>query len=125
MATNNSLRLAFSNPRAPRRNQSKTSVMSTSISAKSDATSTIIAFPNRRKAGIRAQHAIAVAAAILLGLGAKLFFFTAPPTEADSSPPSVIKSASADFYQERQNIKNLPVQEFRDMSLVFSDWCIS
>jgi hypothetical protein len=118
---NNSLRLAFSNPREPRRNQSKTAVMSpNSISAKSDAIATIIAVPNRRRAGIRAHHAIAVAVAILLGFGAKLFFFPAPPAEGDSAS-SAMKSASADVYQKHQNIKNLPVQKFRDMSLVFSD----
>jgi hypothetical protein len=65
---------------------------------------------------MRAHHLIAVVAVILVGLSAKLIFFTAPTAEADSLS---IKGAGVDVSQLHQNVKNLPVQKFHDMSLVF------
>jgi hypothetical protein len=62
---------------------------------------------------MRAHHVIAVVA---VGVGVKLIFFAAPTAEADSLS---IKSMSVNVSQMHQNIKNLPVQEFHDMSLVF------
>jgi hypothetical protein len=67
---------------------------------------------------MRAHHVIAVVAVILVGVGMKLIFFTAPTAEAD---PLSIKSAGVDVSQLHQNVKNLPVQNFHDMSLVFPD----
>jgi hypothetical protein len=60
---------------------------------------------------------IAILVTVLAGaIGLKLTFFTAPTAEADSLP---IKGASVDISQTHQSIKNLPVQEFHDMTFVF------
>jgi translation elongation factor EF-1beta len=66
---------------------------------------------------MRAHHAMAIAAVILVGFGLKLIFFSAPTAEADVGS---VKSASMDI-SEIQNIKNLPVENFYDMTLVFFD----
>jgi len=65
---------------------------------------------------MRAHHVIAVVAVILVGVGVKQIFFTAPTAEAESLS---IKSVGVDVSQLHRNVKNLPVQEFHDMSLVF------
>jgi hypothetical protein len=65
---------------------------------------------------MRARHVIAVVAVILVGVGVKMIFFTAATAEADSLS---IKSVSVDASRLHQNGKNLPVQKFHDMSLVF------
>ena len=67
---------------------------------------------------MRAHHVIAVVAAILVGAGAKLVFFTAPTAEAEALP---IMSVGLDVSQLHQNSQNLPVQKVDDMSLVFPD----
>jgi hypothetical protein len=67
---------------------------------------------------MRAHHVIAVVAVILLGVGLKLIFSTAPTAEADSLST---KSVGVDVSQLHQNIRNLPVQKFQDMTFVFSD----
>ena len=65
---------------------------------------------------MRLHHAIAVTAAILIGFGAKLFFFPAPIAEADANG---VKSSSMNVLQ--MHSKGLPVQKVSDMSFVFSD----
>ncbi len=65
---------------------------------------------------MRPHHVIAVVAVILVGVGLKLIFLTAPTAEADSLS---ITSVGVDVSQLHQNVKNLPVQKFHDMSLVF------
>jgi hypothetical protein len=67
---------------------------------------------------MHARHVTAVVAVILVGVGVKLIFFTARTAEADSLS---IKSVGVDISQLHQNVKNLLVQKFHDMSLVFSD----
>jgi len=67
---------------------------------------------------MRTHHVIAVVAAILVGVGVKLIFFTAPTAEADTLS---VKSVGVDVSQLHQNVEKLPVQRFHDMSLVFSD----
>jgi len=67
---------------------------------------------------MRAHHVIAVIAVILVGVGVKLIFFSAPTAEADTLS---IRSVSVDVSQLHQIAKSLPVQTFRDMSLVFAD----
>jgi len=67
---------------------------------------------------MRAHHIIAVVAAILVGVGAKLIFFAAPTAEADALS---ITSVDADVSQLHRNVQNLPAQKFHDMSLVFPD----
>jgi len=66
---------------------------------------------------MRAHHAIAIVAAILVGFGLKLIFFSDPAAEADARS---VKSASIDIFQMHRNIKNLPVEKFHDMTFVFS-----
>jgi hypothetical protein len=64
---------------------------------------------------MRAHHAIAVAAAVLIGFGVKLFFFPAPIAEADAGE---VKSSSLNILQMHH--KGLPVQKISDMTFVFS-----
>ena len=66
---------------------------------------------------MRAHHVIAVVAVILVGVGVKLMFFTATTAAEVDSPP--IKSVRVDASQLNQNVKNLPVHKFHDMSFVF------
>ena len=65
---------------------------------------------------MRAHHVIAVVVVVLVGIGMKLPFFAAPLAEADSRS---IKDVSVDVSPMHQNIENLPVQKFHDMTLVF------
>jgi hypothetical protein len=67
---------------------------------------------------MRAHHAIAVVAIILIGLGLKLTFFSAPPADADAR---AVESLHIDISQLQQNIKNLPEQKRHDMTFVFSE----
>jgi hypothetical protein len=67
---------------------------------------------------MRAHHVIAVVAVILVGVGVKLIFFTAPTAEADTLS---IKSVGVDVSQLHQKVKNLPVQKIHDMTFVFAD----
>jgi hypothetical protein len=67
---------------------------------------------------MRAHHAIAVVAIILIGLGLKLTFFSAPPAEADARS---VESLHIDVSQLQQNIKNLPEQKMHDMTFFFSE----
>ena len=65
---------------------------------------------------MRTRHVIAIVAIVLAGVGVKQTFFTAPPAEAGWLS---IKSVGLDVSQLHQNV-NLPVQQFHDMSFVFS-----
>jgi ABC-type polysaccharide transport system permease subunit len=67
---------------------------------------------------MRAHHAIAIVAAILVGFGLKLIFFSAPIAEADVGS---FKSASMDISEMHQHIKNLQVEKLHDMTFVFFD----
>ncbi len=65
---------------------------------------------------MRAHHAIVIAAAILVGFGLKLIFFSAPIAKAD------VKMVSMDISVMHQNIHgDLPVANYNDMTFVFSD----
>jgi hypothetical protein len=66
---------------------------------------------------MRAHHAIAIVAIVLIGFGLKWAFFSAPTAEADA--PSV--DLRMDVLQLQQNIKNLPEQKMNDMTFVFSE----
>lgn len=66
---------------------------------------------------MRAHHAIAIVAMVLIGFGLKLTFFSTPPAEADVS----VESVHMDVSQMHQNIKNLQAQKMHDMTFVFSD----
>ena len=66
---------------------------------------------------MRAHHVIAVVAVVLVGLGVKLIFFTPQAAEAVSLS---IKTVGVNISQLHQSVKNLQVETFHDMSLVFS-----
>jgi hypothetical protein len=55
-------------------------------------------------------------AAVLLGFGAKLFFFSAPTAVANVGP-----GVKIDTSEIQRHITDLPVHKFHDMSFVFSD----
>jgi hypothetical protein len=67
---------------------------------------------------MRAHHAIAIVAILLIGFGLKLTFFSAPPAEAVVPPVEIVRM---DVFQMQQNIKNLPEQKMNDMTFVFSE----
>ena len=67
---------------------------------------------------MRAHHAIAIVAILLIGFGLKLTFFSAPPAEADARS---VESVRMDVFQMQQNIRNLPEQKMHDMTFVFSE----
>jgi hypothetical protein len=67
---------------------------------------------------MRAHHAIAIAAAILIGFGLKLTFFSAPVAEAEEIAP--INASTMDISEMHQKIKNLPMENSNDMTFVFS-----
>ena len=67
---------------------------------------------------MRAHHAIAIVAAILVGFGVKLIFFSTPIAEADAR--SVV-GMNIDITQIHRNVRNLPMEKFPDMTFVFSD----
>jgi hypothetical protein len=77
--------------------------------------------PRPMEAFMRAHHVIAVVAVLVIGLGAKQFFF--PPMEAEADIHAV-PSASMNVLQmqtDHPNRNNLPVQKVNDMSFVFSE----
>ncbi len=61
---------------------------------------------------MRAHHAFAVIAVILLGLGAKYYFFPTPTAQASIN----VSQMSLDY----PDMKYLPVQAMNDMTFVFS-----
>jgi len=67
---------------------------------------------------MRAHHAIAIVTVILVGFGLKLIFFSGPIAAADVGSA---KSVSIDISEMHRNIKNLPVEQFHDMTFVFSN----
>lgn len=65
---------------------------------------------------MRKHHVIAVLAVLIIGFGAKQFFFPPVKAEADISP-----SVSMNVLQMHHdiNMQNLPVQKMHDMTFVF------
>ncbi len=70
---------------------------------------------------MRAHHAIAVVAVILISFGVKMFFFSAPTAEANINAVSSASMNALQMHIDHPNIKNLPAQKMRDMTFVFSD----
>jgi hypothetical protein len=66
---------------------------------------------------MRARPVIAVATLILVGVGVKLTFFSAPIAAADVGST---KSVSIDVSGIHHAIKSLPAETFHDMTFVFS-----
>lgn len=65
---------------------------------------------------MRAQHVIAVLAVLIVGIGAKQFFF--PPQKAKADIPAGVSVNVLQMHRD-VNMRNLPVQELRDMTFVF------
>ena len=66
---------------------------------------------------MRSHHIIAIAIVLVAGFGMKLFFFSAPTTEAYAR---LVESVRMNVSQVHPNIKNLPEQKMHDMTFVFS-----
>jgi hypothetical protein len=66
---------------------------------------------------MRAHPVIAIATLILVGVGVKLTFFSAPIAAADVGST---KSVSIDVSGMQHAIKSLPAENFLDMTFVFS-----
>ena len=66
---------------------------------------------------MRAHPVVAVATLILVGVGVKLTFFSAPMAAADVR---FTKSASIDVAEIQREIKDLPVENLHDMTFVSS-----
>ena len=61
---------------------------------------------------MRARNVSAIVALVLVGFGIRLFFFPAPPAEAE------VRNS---LHISRMHVsKNLPVQKLHDMSFVYS-----
>ncbi len=67
---------------------------------------------------MRTHPAIAIVTVILVGFGLKLAFFSAPIVAADVGSA---KRVSIDVSEMHHQIKNLPVENFHDMTFVFSN----
>jgi hypothetical protein len=67
---------------------------------------------------MRTHPAIAIVTAILVGFGLKLVFFSAPTVAADVGST---KRVSIDVSEMHRHIKNLPVENFHDMTFGFSN----
>ena len=67
---------------------------------------------------MRTHPAIAIVTAIPVGFGLKLVFFSAPTAAADVGST---KRVSIDVSEMHRHIKNLPVENFHDMTFGFSD----
>ena len=68
------------------------------------------------EAFMRAHHVIAVVAVLVVGFGAKQFFFPPMKAEADINPSISMKVLQ--MHQDT-NMQNLPVQKMHDMTFVF------
>lgn len=66
---------------------------------------------------MRAHLVIAVATLIVIGVGVKLTYFSAPIAAADVGST---KSVSIDILAMHHAIKSLPAANFHDMTFVFS-----
>jgi hypothetical protein len=66
---------------------------------------------------MRSHPAIAIVTGILFGFGVKLIFFAAPTVAADVGS----KRGSIDVSEMHRQIKNLPVENFLDMTFGFSN----
>lgn len=64
------------------------------------------------------NSAIAIVTGIVVGFGLKLVFFSTPTVAADVDST---KRVSIDGSEMRREIKNLPVENFHDMTFGFSN----
>jgi molybdenum-dependent DNA-binding transcriptional regulator ModE len=75
--------------------------------------------PRVMEAVMRARHVIAVVAVLVIGLGAKQFWF--PPQQADAG--NEVRSASVNVLQMHRDIdtKSISVQKMNDKTFIFTD----
>ena len=69
---------------------------------------------------MRSHHIIALVVVLILGLGAKQFFFPAQKAEANVHAVSTVSLNVLQMHRDTDT-KALPVQDMRDMSLVFDN----
>ena len=76
--------------------------------------------PRAKEAFMRAHHVLAVVAVLVVGLGAKQFFF--PVTEAEANLHAV-PSASVNVLQMHRDIdtKSISVKKMNDKTFIFTD----
>ena len=67
---------------------------------------------------MRTHPAIPIVTGILIGFSLKLFFFSAPTVAADVGST---KRVSIDVSEMHRHIRNLPVENFHDMTFGFSN----
>jgi hypothetical protein len=67
---------------------------------------------------MRIHSATALVTAILVGFGLKLVFFSAPTVAADVC---TTKRVSIDVSEMHRQLKNLPMENFHDMTFGFSN----
>jgi hypothetical protein len=67
---------------------------------------------------MRTHPAITIVTVILVGFGLKLAFYSAPTVAADVG---ATKRVSIDVSEMHRQIKNLPVENFHDMTFGFSN----
>ena len=70
---------------------------------------------------MRAHHALAVVAVMLIGFGMKLLFFSAPAAEADTQAVSHDSINVIQMHIDHPNKNNMPTQKMHDMTFIFSD----
>ena len=70
---------------------------------------------------MRAHHVIAVLAVLVIGLGAKQYFF--PPMEAEANLHAVPRASMnvLQMHIDHPNRKDHPTQKMHDMTFVFSE----
>jgi len=87
--------------------------------AKFLASRSVIPQPRSKELLMRAHHVIAVVVVLVIGAGAKQFFFPATQAEADiQAAPNASKNV-LQMQTDYPNIKKLPVQNMHDMTFVF------
>jgi hypothetical protein len=74
-----------------------------------------VVYPNQ-EATMRSHHVIAIATAVVIGLGVKLLFISGPSAEAKVDP---VERAGVDVSKMPVNAK-LPIETIHDMTFVFS-----
>ena len=67
---------------------------------------------------MRTHPAIPIVTGIMVGIGLKRLFFSAPTVAADIGSA---KCVSIDVFEMHRQIKNLPVENFHDMTFGFSN----
>ena len=70
---------------------------------------------------MRAHHIIAVIAVLIIGIGAKQFFYPPIKAEADLNAGPSVSMNVLQMQIDHPNKNNHPMQKMHDMTMVFSD----